>query len=262
MRSLTWLALGVSLSVVGSCLAGSVGTAQATQSQATQSQGVQSQAVDSTATAAEWGLSADEWSQYQRAMAGQRGIWSPGLDPITTLGVTAKTEAERRRFAELFVKAEAVRVEKELAFQKAVDAAWARLLPTTQPIMGLARSSPAASASPFGAGQPAVPSVDVMSAGRVSLFVRDNCVLCDRELKKLVAQGRPIDIYLVGSEGNDRTIQLWALARGISPAAVKSKQITLNHDNGTWASMAGAAHAGDLPGLMQQVAGEWRIVHE
>ncbi|MDH2434793.1 TIGR03759 family integrating conjugative element protein [Pokkaliibacter sp. MBI-7] len=260
MTPLKWLVMGVSLSVVDQCLAGSVGTSRAETSQMTQSQGAQSQAVDSSATAAEWGLSAGEWTQYQQAMAGQRGIWSPGLDPITTLGVTAKTDAERRRFAELFVKAEAARVEKELAFQKAVDAAWARLLPTTQPIMGLASSSPASSASPF--GQPAVPSVGVMSAGRVSLFVRDNCVLCDRELKKLLSQNRTIDIYLVGSEGNDRTIQLWALARGISPAAVKSKQITLNHDNGTWASMAGAAHAGDLPGLMQQVAGEWRIVHE
>lgn len=60
-------------------------------------------------------------------MAGRRGQWSPGLDPITALGVSTDSAAERRRFAELFVKAEFERTRKELAFQVAVDDAWQRL---------------------------------------------------------------------------------------------------------------------------------------
>ncbi len=62
-------------------------------------------------------------------MQGKRGIWSPGLDPITALGVHADTDAKRQRLAELYVRQEYKRTQDELAFQKAVNRAWARLFP-------------------------------------------------------------------------------------------------------------------------------------
>ena len=62
-------------------------------------------------------------------MRGRRGVWTPGADPLLVLGAHARTEAERRRFAEAFVRAEHERVEGELAFERAVQAAWARLFP-------------------------------------------------------------------------------------------------------------------------------------
>ncbi|MFV8779522.1 TIGR03759 family integrating conjugative element protein, partial [Yersinia enterocolitica] len=80
--------------------------------------------------AEQWGLSDTEWQKYQQLRQGKRGIQSPGLDPLITLGVESETPSERRRLAELWVKEEYQRTEKELAFQREVDAAWSRLYPS------------------------------------------------------------------------------------------------------------------------------------
>ncbi len=76
-----------------------------------------------------WGLTDEEWQRYQALMNGRRGVFSPDLDPITALGIEARTAEERRRFAELSVQQDFKRVEAELAFQREVDAAWKRLYP-------------------------------------------------------------------------------------------------------------------------------------
>ncbi len=56
-------------------------------------------------------------------MKGPRGTQSPGLDPLSTLGIEAQTPAERRKFAEKWVKEEFARTQKELDFQREVNAA-------------------------------------------------------------------------------------------------------------------------------------------
>ncbi|KTY06313.1 conjugal transfer protein, partial [Salmonella enterica subsp. enterica serovar Senftenberg] len=48
--------------------------------------------------AQQWGLTDSEWQHYQQLRQGERGIWSPGLDPLTALGVEANNDAERQRF--------------------------------------------------------------------------------------------------------------------------------------------------------------------
>ncbi len=77
--------------------------------------------------AGQWGLSADDYQRYQQLMKGPRGTQSPGLDPLSTLGIEAQTPAERRKFAEKWVKEEFARTQKELDFQREVNAAWQRL---------------------------------------------------------------------------------------------------------------------------------------
>ncbi|WP_064511488.1 TIGR03759 family integrating conjugative element protein, partial [Type-D symbiont of Plautia stali] len=81
--------------------------------------------------AQQWGLSDNDWSRYQAMMKGSRGIMSPGLDPLTALGVETDSSAERHRLAELWVRHEYQRSEKELAFQREINAAWLRLYPET-----------------------------------------------------------------------------------------------------------------------------------
>lgn len=73
-----------------------------------------SQGASQTELAREWGLTPQEWSRFQTVMEGPRGIYSPGLDPLTALGIEAKSEEERRRYAELQVRAERQRIDKEL----------------------------------------------------------------------------------------------------------------------------------------------------
>ncbi|WP_080034220.1 TIGR03759 family integrating conjugative element protein, partial [Pseudomonas syringae] len=93
----------------------------------------QSQSSDEM-LARDWHLSPQEWQRYQTLMQSSRGVYSPGLDPLTALGIEARTDEERRRYAELQVKAEAQRTAKELAYQHAYDDAFKRLYPNQMPI--------------------------------------------------------------------------------------------------------------------------------
>lgn len=69
--------------------------------------------------ARDWGLRPEEWTRYRQLMQGPLSIYSPKLDPLTALGIEARSDEERRRYAELQVQAEARRVEKMLAYQRA-----------------------------------------------------------------------------------------------------------------------------------------------
>lgn len=163
-----------------------------------------------------WGLSEEEYARWQALMNGPRGIQSPGLDPLTTLGIESRSDAERRRMAEKWVRQESARTEKELAFQREVDAAWKRLYPDTLPVrLGNATGSAAD------------------KQGRLALFVRmDDCAPCDARLAAVMAENRPVDIYVLGTGGSDDRLRAWAKQKKIPVERVKRRNITLNHDGG------------------------------
>ena len=46
--------------------------------------------------ASEWGLQPQEWARYRELMDGPLGIQSPNLDPLSALGIEARTDEERR----------------------------------------------------------------------------------------------------------------------------------------------------------------------
>jgi integrating conjugative element protein (TIGR03759 family) len=165
-----------------------------------------------------WGLSNDEWQDYQAIMQGKRGIWSPGLDPITALGVHADTQAKRQRLAELYVRQEFQRTQDELAFQKAVNRAWTRLFPNQKPLQKTAAQYSPVSAAPT----------------RYALVVKANCAACDAALRRhlrraVVGSGIGMDIYLVGSDVDDDRLRTWASDNNIPQQAVEAGRITLNH---------------------------------
>ncbi|MBP2170728.1 integrating conjugative element protein (TIGR03759 family) [Erwinia toletana] len=183
-----------------------------------------------------WGLTTAEWLRYQQLKLEERGIWSPGLDPLTTLGVEATSEEERRHFAELLVKKEYLRVERELSFQRAYDAAWKRLYPDLTPIR--------------------TAGMITNGSQRLALFVRENCPDCDNKLRELLAERRPLDIYLVDSQGDDNRIEHWAQAHGIDARQVQQRNITLNHDAGRWQKYGQQM----MPAVLQQQGATWQIV--
>ncbi|AGN83069.1 TPA: TIGR03759 family integrating conjugative element protein [Pseudomonas putida] len=197
------------------------------------------QQARSAAQAKAWGLTDDEWSKFERLQSGPRQYWSPHLDPLTTLGVEADSDQERQRYAELQVRLEAKRAERELAYQKAYSAAWGRLFPGLRPVQGLSDAIP--------------PS----SNPRYAVFVEDPCSTCEASLRQWLSTGAHLDIYLVGSQGDDARIRQWARKVGITPAQVGSGQVTLNHDRGRWFAL-GASRT--LPARFQQVEGKWQRV--
>ncbi len=188
-----------------------------------------------------WGLQPEEWVRYRELMQGPLGTLSPQLDPLTALGIEARTDAERRRYAELQVRFEAQRVEKLLTYQRAYDAAWQRLHPNLRPLSLPAPPMPTA-ATP---GDP----------NRLALFVRTDCPPCDRKVQQLQAAGTPVDVYVVGSRQDDARIRQWAAQAGVEPARVRARALTLNHDGGRWLSLG---LPGALPALVRQVDGRWQ----
>lgn len=193
-------------------------------------------------SAREWQLSSEEWARFQALMQGPLGVYSPGLDPLTALGVEARSDEERRRYAELQVRAETHRVEKLLAYQRAYDEAWQRLHPDMPRVI-------------LPGAEPAFSPVTTVTDGRPALFVKDDCAACDRIAQRLQAAGTDFDIYFVGSHADDDRIRNWAQRIGIDPARVRSRNITLNHDAGRWLSLG---LPGDLPAQVRQVDGQWR----
>ncbi|WP_338860852.1 TIGR03759 family integrating conjugative element protein [Xenorhabdus griffiniae] len=185
--------------------------------------------------AEQWKLSADEYQRYQHLVKGPRGIQSPGLDPLTTLGIEADSDAERRRYAEQWVKSEFARTEKELRFQREVDAAWQRLFPDVLPVnMTTSRGT----------------------NGRLALFVRaKDCPQCETRLSEVLAANPPVDIYLVDSQRNDDTLRLWAKDHHIPVERVRNRQITLNHDAGYWFRFG----KGLMPVLLRQGDQGWQV---
>lgn len=187
----------------------------------------------------QWGLNSEDYQRYQELMAGPRGIQSPGLDPLSTLGIEARTSAERREYAEKWVKAEYARTQKELAFQREINDAWTRLYPDTLPVSmgntaGIARDS----------------------GGRLALFVKaKDCQTCDARLSAILADDRQVDIYLVDSQGNDDVLRKWAREHHIPADKVRARQITLNHDGGRWLRFGN----GLMPVVLQQGGDGWRI---
>lgn len=177
--------------------------------------------------------------RYRTIMAGIRGKISPNLDPISVLGIEARNDAERRHYAELWVKQEYDRTEKELKFQREVDAAWKRLMPNMLPVnMGNAAG------------------IAHDSGGRLALFVREaDCQRCDARLSAVLADKRPVDIYLVDSEGSDQKLRNWAQQHRIPAEQVRERRITLNHDAGRWMRYGN----GIMPVLLQQGESGWHI---
>ncbi|EOF5433981.1 TIGR03759 family integrating conjugative element protein [Salmonella enterica] len=186
-----------------------------------------------SATAQQWGLTQEEWTRYEALKRGERGIWSPSLDPLTTLGVEATTDAERRRYADLLVEKESQRVEKELAFQREYDAAWKRHFPDLMPV--------------------AATTAMTNTTTRLAVFVRENCPACDVRLKSLLAAGNPLDIWLVGSDNDDARLKRWAATQHIDTGRVQRRDITLNHDAGRWLHYG----QGKMPAVLEKKGETW-----
>ena len=190
-----------------------------------------------------WGISEIEWRRYTSLMQGIRGSLSPEIiSPLEVLGIHARDEAERRRYAELWAQAMWEDAERILAFQRAYVEAGRRLYPGI-PLIAPSR----------------LPETDGQTAGlgpqdRVLFFTRPDCDSCDALLARLL--GRidriaGIDVYLAGIvPGDDRAVRDWAAEHGIEPERVRTRKVTLNFEAGALAALTGGR--GEIPALMRR----------
>jgi hypothetical protein len=75
-----------------------------------------------------WGLSAEEVQRAKVLLQGPRASFSiANLSPVEALGIHARNDAERRKYAELFAKAVQADVERSVAWNRAYQEAMTRL---------------------------------------------------------------------------------------------------------------------------------------
>lgn len=177
--------------------------------------------------ASQWQLKATDWVKYRQIMSGPRGIWSPGLDPLTALGVSETDPRERKRYAEIWMKMEIRRTELELAFEVERMKAGKRLNGDRLAVNNTAWIE-------------AWEKEQNKTTHQIQLFMDVNCIEDCRELfesvRKSVGKHSRLDIYFKDGVGSE-SIGFWAGEMGIDPSLVRSRKVTLNHDEGRAKSM-------------------------
>ena len=190
-----------------------------------------------------WDLSEMEWQRYQQLMQGVRGSISPDIiSPVEVLGIHARDDVERQRYAERWAQTMHEDAERILAFQRAYDEAIRRLYPGESLID--VRRLPEQSEK-TGSLEP---------GDRVLFFTRAECPVCDALLGRLLQRIDTIagiDIYLTGEPGgDDETVRDWAKNHAIKPEWVRNRQMTLNHDAGALDQLTRGE--GQVPYLMRR----------
>lgn len=170
------------------------------------------------AEARKWSLTDTDWIKYKEIMAGPRGVWSPGLDPITALGVSETDAKERRRYADIWMQVETRRIELELAFEKERLLAGRRLHGDTK------RIENDAWIAEWNRKQSAITTI-------INYFVDPACLVeCAVKTNQLLAsvsETSKLDIYFKpGSTENEAGE--WAAHFNIDPKIVATRKITLN----------------------------------
>jgi len=241
---LPWALCGLALVHSGLAVAAEPGISQITRSAVEQTAVIETPLSPAeSARARLWGLTETEWHRYRTLMQGIRGSISPStLSPIEVLGIHARDEAERRRYAEAWARAMREDVARVLAFQRAYDEASRRLYPGQLLI------------DPARVPKPESKTSDLQPGDRLLVFTRTDCAGCDALLGRLLRrldQIAGIDLYLVGLKpGDEPAVRDWAIEHDIRPDWVSGRRVTLNFDGGTLDRLGqGAA---DLPLVMRR----------
>ncbi len=173
-----------------------------------------------------WSLSTQEWTRYKSLLNGIRGSISPAtISPIEVLGVHARTDQERRKYAELWAIMMREDVERTIAFQRAYDDANIKLFPNE---------------SLFSPDALALNKPKVFETGdRILVFIKiNNCPECVQMIQRLLLEEKvrklTLDIYFIDtkSKQDNTAIRQWAEKHNIDKSRLKSGKVTLNHDNG------------------------------
>lgn len=125
-----------------------------------------------------WGLTSQEYVRYQELMTGPRGYVSiERITPIEVLGIEARTNFEREKYARLYAKMMLNEAEKGLAFTRAVTEAYGNILGDT-PSVNHARINELRRAHNK-TRYPDLPLQKVLNR-RLMVFIPINCSSCSK----------------------------------------------------------------------------------
>lgn len=186
-----------------------------------------------------FGLTKEDWTRYEELMKGPQAFQNPNADPVLVLGIYAKTDAERRKYAELMAH-NLYRWEQSMwAFTRTYMVVQQKLyghVPAFHP-----------GVSPVFPGQyPELPGTQALApfsgtftvGDRITFFAEvNNCQECGSILTKLLdligkKPGLGLDIYVMDAGRDDKAIQRWAVEHQIPAKWVQNRTVTLNHEKG------------------------------
>lgn len=219
-------------------LAANTENAQVENVKTSKSKASMTNSMDSKANAERWGLTVDEWGRYLEIKKGPRGVWSPNLDPIAMLALEARSDQEARYYATMYAHMQDERIQAELTVDRyrreAVQKIYAGKVNTfNQAVLEKIESKQNEMLSnPMALSNPS----DTLTFGDRLLYFVDATITPKDFVQRLMSRagenaGINIDIYISGAS-DDSVIKEWARKVNIDPELVRSKAITLNHENG------------------------------
>ena len=186
------------------------------------------------ARAKSWRLSEKEYGRYKLLKeTTPRGIWTPNIDPLTLLGVEARTEQERIKYARIFNQVELERTKKDIAFGAAQNADLKRLSPNSNGFKSYLeqrkeRRINYMNISTMSQGSPESNS-EYQSTSYI--FYVDLMKECDREcarqVSEVIKQAR-VDFFFINAQ-TDKSIIEFARNHKIPSKKVKSGTYTFNY---------------------------------
>lgn len=171
-----------------------------------------------------WELTEDDEKRYVLLMQNRSGVYYRGLrqTPIDVLGINARNEAERNRFAELAARHEAQKVATNIAWNNAFYKAYNKLFARV-PVVGEFDKTPF---SPM-----AYRPVTLNAGDTLFLFIKPDDAVRTVLLTLMDAVNITPDtrLNLMFLNADDTRIQQWANFNQIPRELVNNKRISLNH---------------------------------
>jgi integrating conjugative element protein (TIGR03759 family) len=197
-----------------------------TQNQVTQTLAMQ---ANIKTKAASWGLKTQNYKRYLWLMKNTpSGHWYKHLDPAEVLALNANNPQSMMKYARIQARNMHVRVTRELAFDQLYTQAYKKEYPNEKAIR-----------SP---GTQGLTKSTLASGDHVWLFVGVSTPLGSFAYQHLIkavqaAPNTTLDIYFVGKNISEKSIQAWAVSVGILRSIV-NKQVTLNYGNDRFQSLS------------------------
>jgi integrating conjugative element protein (TIGR03759 family) len=190
-----------------------------------------------------WQLTDEEWKTYQALKEmSPWSVWENHATPLAILSYYATSIEEKRRYARIEAELDVWRQFSVTEFQllydkerKIVQERYVEYMEKRMPTLATLR--------PY---------------DKLRLFV--NAGDCDTHCRSLVSRvlktQAKIDVFVIGAN-SDEVIFKWAESASIPVERVKTKEVTLNHDNGLFkiVSTSGVMTTPKLPALFIQTAG-------
>jgi integrating conjugative element protein (TIGR03759 family) len=182
-------------------------------------------------SAKDWNLTDAEWSKYQMLMQGASGYYFSHYTPPEVLGLNSENETDLKHFAEIDVRLEHDKNEKELRLNKAFNDAANRIY-ANEPIIKSFDMTPY---TPIPKDYMSN-TKSLQSGDHLVLFVDVKESTSSNKLAELISQvqsnkGTVLDIYCVNA-ANEEAIQGWAKTNSLPVVLVSTNRITLNNDRG------------------------------